>query len=177
MMAAATPFTDICRKLDITMPTLRSWRREDEFNAAYEELVEKHDSLMSGELLEGELEALKIAREALHAYDKEGSPNWEIRLRASFRLLDAAGRRGKPAEKVEQTTNTTVVSRHENELAEALRDPTVRAWIEKQKAPIGTLPPFQSVPLSQEELEYEILDDGSVDTRDSSTGEGTLPVS
>lgn len=146
-MATATPLNEICRRLDISAPTFRSWRQDPEFVEALQNLVEKHDALMSEELLEGELEALATVREGLLANDTKGNPDWDARLRAAFRLLDAAGRRGKPAEKSENTITT--VGSGSGELAEALNDPAVRAWLE-EKFSVPKLPSGHTVPLSSE---------------------------
>lgn len=57
-----------------------------------------------------------------------------VRLAAVTRLLDMRGVRGKPVERVQQQ-NTNVTGREavEIELAKALRDPTVRDWIDRER--------------------------------------------
>lgn len=133
LLATATPIREICTKLDVTAHTFRGWRAEPEFQQALDDLIEKHDAIMSENLLEGELEALRVVRDGLGALDQKGEPAWDIRMKAAFRLLDAAGRRGKPAEKSEAVVTT--VSQGNEELAMALRDPSVRAWLEKTYGP------------------------------------------
>lgn len=57
-----------------------------------------------------------------------------VRLAAVTRLLDMRGIRGKPVERVQQqTTNVSGREAVEIELAKALRDPTVRDWIDKER--------------------------------------------
>jgi hypothetical protein len=100
--------------------------------AEIERLLEATGARIEDQLVEGEREAAQTLRDALEATESDGSPNWEVRIKAAVRFLDAAGRRGKPADRVEQRTLTLTGDAAQAAVAAALRDPGVRQWLDAQ---------------------------------------------
>ena len=160
MLALGMKNREVAEKCGVSVNMLRLWRADPAFQAELQALVERHVEYIEDRLLEGELEAVEVLKEALGATKTvkgKAVPDWFVRLQAAMRLLDAQGRRGKPVEKVQQET-IHYQGNVEEALVKALRDPVVRAWVEEQ----NLLP--QAVPLSVTDAEYTIEDSGEGST-------------
>jgi hypothetical protein len=93
-------------------------------------LLDATDEFVHEKLLEGERHAAATLKEALDATQEDGTPNWDVRLKAAIRFLDSAGRRGRPVERVESQEVQLTGDAAALALANALRDPGVRTWLD-----------------------------------------------
>jgi hypothetical protein len=118
--------------------------------------AERHGELVSAMLREGELEAAATLREALTAANKEGDPLWKVRIQAATRLADGRGERGKPTDRLEAKT-LGLSGDLNTALSAALRDPSVKKWLESQPHIMAALPPSKEI--VQEELDAGIEGD------------------
>jgi hypothetical protein len=157
---------EIADRLAIPKSTVLTWLARKDVKLYMDLLVEDHAAIVGQELLKGELEAVDTVRAALSATTDSGKPDWNVRLRAALRLLDAAGARGKPVEQVEQKT----VQFHGNvdeALTRALLDPAVQEVLKRTPSlakavpalPEGAVPPTVPVELKTVEADYEVVDD------------------
>lgn len=119
----------VAARLRIKRGELKKWELTGEFARALAEAVIEHQALVSAALLEGEKRAAEVLVAALSAETKDGRPYWPIRMGAAVELLDRAGERGKAVEK--QMVSAHVVQGNVGDaVAQALKDPGVRAWLD-----------------------------------------------
>lgn len=152
------PKKEIARLCGVTPKTISEWQKIPEFLAFMDSMGEAHGSYVEALLLDGETEAVNTLRAALSAVDGKGRPHWEARLKAAIRLLDAAGQRGLPTQKIKQE-NTNITGDLGEMLKTALADPGIKQMLASGQLrlpalPAGAVPP-QEVPYA----DYEVMDD------------------
>lgn len=130
-LASGLSLTDTAGKMRMKVSELRGWTRLPAFQSSLHSAMADHEALVSAQLMDGEARAAKVLAEGLDATDKNGNPNWRVRMEAALSLLDRQGRRGKAVERTIQATVTDGSVEHA--LREALKDPSVRAWIKKER--------------------------------------------
>jgi len=147
--------------LGVTERTIYKWKAQAKFVEFLNRLLEEHSDVVQGALLEGELAAVSAIVEALDALDSDGLPNHTIRLKAAFRLMDAAGVRGTPTLKTE-SKHLEITGDVTELFKNALRDPGVRQRL-LESGIVENLP----------EADYEVVETGSADPEDPGTPEGS----
>jgi len=131
----------VAKLVGVHAQTIRSWADEPEFQAGLQDVLNRHLELLEDGLLAGELAALEVMQAALTANDSNGKPDWDIRIKAAARFLDAAGRRGKPVEQTEAKV-LSISGSLDDAIKAALHDPTVREML-KREAPQFLLAPVE----------------------------------
>lgn len=137
-LAAGRKAIDIKKQFGVTALMWRNWMDNPNFLAAVESRLHRLDQIVEGVLKDGEVQASAVLVAALSAVTpvrhRDGKirlyPNHEVRTRAAISLLDRQGQRGKPIERVMQNNLNTNSNEVRNEVAMALADPSVRAFLE-----------------------------------------------
>lgn len=111
------------------LSTVTTVAASEEVQTLVQRLQNDAEELVKDKLSYGEGRAAEILLDLAEHAKAEN-----VRLAAVTRLLDMRGIRGKPVERVlQQNTNVTGREAVEIELAKALRDPTVRDWIDANR--------------------------------------------
>lgn len=140
--------TDVGERLKVSPGVVRQWMRLPHVRAALDIALADHEALVSAQLLEGESRAAAVLSEALEARLPSGLPNWRVRLDAAMSLLDRSGQRGRAIERslVKASVSDGNTDQAEAMLRKALKDPSVRAWIQRERPQL--LPASESVEVS-----------------------------
>lgn len=146
---------EIAKQLGVTRSHVYAIAKEPGFQQMVQDFVENNDTFVRDGLLEGERSALNFM---LNLVEDENAP-LELRHKAAHTLLDRAGNRGKPVERVESKHLNLSADDAQAALANALRDPGVRVWLEQNQdvAAALLLPPNST---DQTALAPEPTDDG-----------------
>jgi len=123
---------EIALKTGMSMRWVAYVLKDKRVTEEVDRLVRATDATVIELLEEGERKAAATLGEALDATAPDGSPLWDIRIKAAVRFLDAAGRRGKPADKIETQMLSLTGDAAKAALVNALRDPGVRAFLAAQ---------------------------------------------
>lgn len=117
--------TQIAKELHAGGDTVAAWFRNVGFLEKIRELQEHHDDLVESHLLKLELKAVKRLDELMDSEDDK------VALTAAVESLNRMGKRGSPITKARIEQLSANVSNPDVLIAMALRDPGVRAFLER----------------------------------------------
>lgn len=117
---------DIAKQIGLTRAHIYAIAKEPGFQEMVQDFVANNDTFVREGLLEGERSAINFM---VNLVENE-SADEELRFKAAHTLLDRAGARGKPVERVESKSLQLSGDAAQAALANALRDPGVRSWLE-----------------------------------------------
>lgn len=123
MAAHGKPQTEIAQEIGRDRTTVSRILNKPEVAALVEQFMVKSEMALEEILVKGEKRAAETLVELL------GAESTDVRLKAAIRLTDMAGRSGKPAERVQVQSVKLTGDAAEAALAQAIRDPGVRAWL------------------------------------------------
>lgn len=139
LLSMGKNYVETAEACGVSTQTIKNWEQKPLFQEHVEKLMEERFSALEEVLLDGEQQAVLVLMDALKAVRLAGQkgnritvPDWKTRLAAAFRLLDAAGKRGKPVERV-QSQHTEISGDITEALTAALRDPGVQKFMKEQK--------------------------------------------
>ena len=122
----------------VPIAAVRRWLKLPQFTEALETATMRRLSRIEDLLLAGEREAVETLTAALSAMTtaKSGKkvvmvPDWPTRRAAADSLLNRRGERGRPVERIQQANFNINSPEIRNELAQALADPAVRAFLDQ----------------------------------------------
>jgi hypothetical protein len=122
----------------VPIAAVKRWLKLPQFSQAVETATMRRLARVEDVLLEGEREAVDTLVAALTAMTtaKSGKkvvmvPDWPTRRAAADSLLNRRGERGKPVERVQQANFNINSPEIRNQLAQALADPAVRAFLDQ----------------------------------------------
>lgn len=126
LVASGMGLRDVAKQLNLTRSQVLQISRDPGFEAMVREFVENNDTFVRDGLLDGERAAINFM---LNLIEREDAAE-ELRFKAALTLLDRAGSRGKPVERVESKALTLSGDAAQAALANALRDPGVRSYLD-----------------------------------------------
>lgn len=142
-LAFGRPVAEIAKKLGTNPTQVYRWINEDDtIREHLQRFASSADKAVEDTLIEGERKAALVLEElAEHATSEK------VRLEAAVSLLDRAGKRGRPVERIDQRSLQFQVADSARAIRAALADPAVRAWLQTQPQivqAIAALPPGES---------------------------------
>lgn len=140
LVASGMSLREVAKHLGLTRAHVGAIAREAGFQQLVQDFVESNDTFVREGLLEGERAAINFMLNLIENPDADE----ELRFKAAHTLLDRAGARGKPVERVESKSLQLSGDAAQAALANALRDPGVRSYLEANpqvaKALLGPAP-------------------------------------
>ena len=137
-LASGLPERETATECGVSIAAVRRWLKLPQFTEALETATTRRLSRIEDLLLAGEHEAVETLTAALSAMTtaKSGKkvvmvPDWPTRRAAADCLLNRRGERGRPVEKIQQANFNINSPEIRNELAQALADPAVRAFLDQ----------------------------------------------
>lgn len=142
LVASGMHVRDIAKQLGLSRAQVQLVASEPGFQQIVQDFIENNDTFVRDGLLEGERAAINYM---LNLVENE-SADEELRFKAAHTLLDRAGARGKPVERVESRQLHLSQTDAQAALANALRDPGVQRWLEQNPGVAKALLPPNSTP-------------------------------
>lgn len=166
-LAAGFSPAEIARLLRVSSRQIRAWLADPAFAAEVERTVASHDAAMQDLLIYGEEVAVTTALMVMQdAVDGRGKIDYKTRLQAALEFLNRKGQRGAPVQS-QEVKQLTLTGNMNDALSQALRDPGVRDWLDKEpdvlKAlvsgePSAAQPHEVPSPVELPSSDFEILD-------------------